>query len=455
MSDVGESATSVAPPMTRGAAALRYGLGALAVVCWGLFFDQLSRIGGWVFDTYNVTIQPPLLDLHARYRNAYTILHHGHLYAYGPGAFTYPPITAYLFVPFHLIGWKATAVVWTVATVAAAAALFTITLQRFFAVPGPTAWIVSAAGLAPAAVIVLFPFHSLVYWGQMSLFLLLAVFVDLLVVPPRYRGLLIGAAAAVKLLPALFVVWLLARREYGAVARAAGAFLALTILAAALWPHASTEYWLHLLPSGKDVLMVADPSHLPTIHGQWYFGVGKVDNQSIRGLLGRPPLTWIGTFPWIVLALGVVALGCALTVRLLQQRRELLAFVVLSCATVLASPVSWAHYWVFVALAPFVAALEWRRDKVLVVAALLLPVATFVDVEDPRLDGLFFVGAHFSRVWRPWLFVSRNPYVLGGLVFLALVTWRVFFTHPAVGTAAATAARDEPAAIEELSPATP
>ena len=127
----------------------------------------------------------------------------------------------------------------------------------------------------------------------------------------------------------------------------------------------------------------------------------------------------------------------------------------LSCATVLASPVSWAHYWVFVALAPFVAALEWRRDKVLVVAALLLPVATFVDVEDPRLDGLFFVGAHFSRVWRPWLFVSRNPYVLGGLVFLALVTWRVFFTHPAVGTAAATAARDEPAAIEELSPATP
>jgi alpha-1,2-mannosyltransferase len=430
--------------------------GAVAALAWGLFFDQLTRVGGWVLDTYNVQIQPPLLDLHSRYRDAITIWHHGHLYGYRRGAFTYPPVTGYLFLPFHAIGWRATAVVWTIGNVVALALLLTVVLQRYFSVAGPTAWLVSATGLAPATIAVLFPFHSLLYWGQLSLFLLVVVFVDLVVVPPRYRGLLIGAAAAVKLLPALFVVWLLARREFGAVARAGAAFLVLTLVAAALWPHASDVYWLHLLPSGQDVLMVANPTHQPTAHGLWYFGVGKIDNQSLRGLLGRPPFTWIGTFPWILVALGVLAVGVAATIRLLGQRRELLAFVVLSCTTVLVSPVSWAHYWVFVVLAPFVAVLEWRRDRVLVVASLILTVATCVDVEDPRLDSLYFVGAKFSQVAKPELFVVRNCYVLGGLVFLGLVAWRAFrgepvSTAPDAGSAAAAPAR----AASSLSPATP
>jgi hypothetical protein len=183
-------------------------------------------------------------------------------------------------------------------------------------------------------------------------------------------------------------------------------------------------YWVHILPSGKDVLMVADPTNLPYTHGHWYFGVGKVDNQSLRGLLGRPPFLLAGTMPWLLLALGVLALGVLVTVRLLGERRDLLAFVTLSLTTVLVSPVSWVHYWIFAALAPFVAILEWRRDRALSVASIILTVAMCANLEDTRLDGFYEVGAQFLKTAPVVIFGVRNLYVLGGLVFLAIVSWR-------------------------------
>src|SRR6202040_49255 len=123
----------------------------------------------------------------------------------------------------------------------------------------------------------------------------------------------------------------------------------------------------------------------------------KVVNQSIRGLLGRPPFYASGTIPWLLLALVVLGIGVLVTVRLLAQRRDLLAFVTLSITTVLVSPVSWVHYWGFVAPAPFVAILEWRRDRVLSIASIVLAVAMCADLEDPRIEGFFALGRKFSR----------------------------------------------------------
>jgi alpha-1,2-mannosyltransferase len=416
--DAGARRTGVSAP-------LKIGVGTVVILLWGLVFDQLTRVAGWILDTYNAIVLPPLVDLHSRYHDASIAIHKGQLYGFRRGAFTYPPITAYLFAPFHLIGWRATAILWTVANVVVLALLFTVTLWRFFSVPGPTAWLVSATGLAPAAIFLLYPFRSLLYWGQLALFLVFVVFIDLFVVPARFRGLLIGLAAAIKLLPALFIVWLLARREYPATLRVIGSFLVLTLFAAALWPHASAQYWLHILPSGKDVLMVADPTNIPTSHGHWYFGVGKVVNQSLRGLLARPPFLLAGTLPWLLLAAAVGALGVVVTIRLLGQRRDLLAFVVLSLVTVLISPVSWVHYWVFVGLAPFVAILEWRRDRALSVASIILTVSMCANLEDTRLDGIFALGRQFASAAPLVVFSVRNLYVLGGLVFLGIVAWRV------------------------------
>jgi alpha-1,2-mannosyltransferase len=432
----------------------RLAVGTVAILLWGLVFDQLTRVGGWILDTYNVVVVPPLVDLHSRYRDVSIAIHKGNLYAFRHGAFTYPPITAYLFWPFHLIGWHATAILWTVANVVVLALLFTIVLWRFFSVPGPTAWLVSATGLAPATIFLLYPFRSLLYWGQLGLFLMFLVFVDLFVVPTRFRGMLIGVAAAVKLLPAIFIVWLLARREFPGVVRVVGAFLVLTVFAAVLWPHASVEYWFHVLPSGRDVTMATNPTNLPVHPSTWFFGVGKVINQSLRGMLGRPPISLPGTMPWAILAVAVLALGIVVTLRQLAERRDLLAFVTLSLVTVLVSPVSWLHYWVFVGLAPFVAILEWRRDRVVAIASIILTVATCANLEDPRLEGLTPPGIHFLDIAPIVVFGVRNLYVLGGLVYLGLVAWRAFATQTVASASTSTSAMAEEDR-STLTPSTP
>jgi len=82
------------------------------------------------------------------------------------------------------------------------------------------------------------------------------------------------------------------------------------------------------------------------------------------------------------------------------------------------------HYWVFAVLCPFVAVLEWRRDRVIAAASLVLTVATCANLEDPRLSGHFLLGAQFARVAPIEVFVVRNLYVLAGIVFLTVVAVR-------------------------------
>lgn len=391
-------------------------VGAVVIVLWGLFFDDLVRVGRWLLDAGDLARgNLPVEDLQARYRDAHTVLTHGNLYGVHWETTTYPPITSYLFVPFRLIGLRATETLWTVANLIALAALFTVALHRWFKVALVDAWFASALGLAPAVIFAFYPFRSLLLWGQMGVFLMLLVFLDLFLVPKRFRGILIGVATAIKLLPVLFIVWLLAKREVSAVVRAIAAFAVLTLFAAALWPHASAEYWFHVLPSGRVGRIVA------VAPSQWFNGVGKLSDQSIRGLLARPPFLLLKTFPWLFVALVVLALGIAVTVRFLRQGRELAAFVLLSLVTGLVSPVSWLHYWVFVGLAPLLAIYEWRRDRPLAVASIVLALSTCVN-----LDTDLLIVPPFTRMAPLVLFIVRNPYVIGGLVFLGIATWRAF-----------------------------
>jgi alpha-1,2-mannosyltransferase len=418
-----------APPESRRAARRltspgKFVVGSVAILAWGLFFDDLARTGRWLLDTSYVNAFP-LADLHSRYVDAHLAwAHSARFYSFRIGAFTYPPFAAYAFLPFHLIGFRATMTVWTVASMVALAGLFSISLHRWLSMPAADAWLLAAAALAPASVFVFYPLRSLLIWGQMAVLLMVIVFVDLFVVPRRFRGILIGAAAAIKLLPALFIVWLLARRDIASSVRVVATFILLTLFAAALWPHASEQYWFHVLPSGRDVQMAADPTHVLVTATRWIYGVGKLPNQSLRGMFGRPPFLWLGDLPWLPVAVGVLGGGIAVAVRLLREDRELAAFLVLSVTTVLVSPVSWLHYWSFVALAPLLVVIEWRRDRPLAIAAAVLAVATCANLENT--NNLLF--APFTSMAPITVFVIRNLYVLGGMVFLATAAARAFRT---------------------------
>jgi len=393
--------------------------GCAAALAWGALFDQLVRTGRWVLNTAYAPTFFPLEDLHSRYLEAHRILVHGNLYrfAWPPippiGPDTYPPFTAYFYVPFHAIGWRATMSVWTIGNVVALAAVLAVALHRWLGVRAPNAWLISGAALAPATIVALYPFHAMLILGQMGVLTLTLVFLDLFVVPARYRGLLIGLAAAIKLLPGLFILWFLAKREIPAAIRTVAAFGVLTCFAWVMWPHASSYYWLHVLPSGRDVQMAVNPMRLPVTAATWFHGVGALLNHSLRGMLARPPFNWFGTFPWLVVAVAVLGIGAYATIRLVRADRELAAFVTLSLTTVLIAPVTWNHYWVFVGLAPILAVLEWRRDRPLAIASIVMAVATSANLggiqqeQFPGAAGLF-------------VFVIRNCYVLGGLVFLSV-----------------------------------
>lgn len=423
------------------AAWLRVAAGVLGALGWGLFFDQLVRVGRWALDTGYDPNFYPLEDLRFRYLEAHVAIVHGALYpavtskSLSVDLDTYPPIVAYLFAPFHLIGLVATEVVWTVGSVGLLAVLAALCLRRWFHVDGPRAMLWSGLAIAPGLIFALYPLRAMLVLGQIGVVLLFMTFVDLFVLPARLRGTLIGVATAIKLVPALFVVWFLAKRDVASALRCAASFVLLTLLAAVLFPHASSEFWLHLVPSGKLLQREVDQRQLPVTAATWYQGVGTLLNDSLRGLLGRPPFDWFATSPWVELDVVVLAAGIFSAVRFVRAGRELTAFVVLSLLTAMCAPVAWNHDWVFVGLVPFLALIEWQRDRPLAITALVMAAATCVNLGSVQQET--FPGTPGILV-----FVIRNLYVLGGLVFLARAVW----------SAAAAPASDATSAA--LSPAT-
>ena len=188
----------------------------------------------------------------------------------------------------------------------------------------PTTALLPAAALLTAALWTQ-PLRDTVRFGQVGVLLAVLVVADL--TSTRWRGVLVGLAAAVKLTPALFVVhlWLAGRRRDAVVA--AGTAAACTALGAAVLPQASWTYWTSALWETARVGDVADGG-----------------NQSLRGLLERADLP----LALLVLLVPLVVVGLR---RAARARDPLAAACVVGCLTVVVSPISWIHTLVWLVLA--------------------------------------------------------------------------------------------------------
>jgi len=274
--------------------------------------------------------------------------------------FTYPPFSALLFVPLALLGGAAVGWVMTSASVASYLAVVRVSLTRA-TWPNSDSRLVSAwLAVLLVAGLALEPVQRTLIYGQVNLILAALVLVDLFVVPPRYRGLLIGLAAGIKLTPAAFVLLFLLRRDLASCVRTAAAGLATVAAAWAVLPAASWRYW-----SGG-------------FAGMDKFGYYAVQpaNQSVRACLVR---FFGGDAPALAYALSALAVA-ALTVcaarRMLRAGDDLAAVTVVAVGGLLASPVSWAHHWVWVVPALVVMARRgWRIAVALTVLAMFLPPA--------------------------------------------------------------------------------
>jgi alpha-1,2-mannosyltransferase len=258
-----------------------------------------------------------------------------------PLPFTYPPIAAVLFTPFtwislhdaSLIMTIISAVLLVVSTAMVLTALGICTASRPGDVPATCRRYCVAGAIVVAAIALnMEPIWSNFDYGQINVVVMTLVLADCLPRRTRWpRGLLLGVAMSVKLTPAVALIYLMLRRERRAVLTALATFAASVLVAAALAPRDSWQYWSSSL-----------------FHTNRIGDTALNTNQNFAGVLARMGLT--GGLHFVVWA-AACTVALALTVwavrRLLHADEPVLALVCVALLALLVSPVSWSHHWVW------------------------------------------------------------------------------------------------------------
>src|SRR5581483_9078991 len=278
--------------------------------------------------TYNA------LDFRIYMWGGHAMLRDGQLYmtqAYGHW-FTYSPFAALVFVPAAALPLAVARVLWDLLSVAAVSLKKKQVLHLAGYRPSRTV----VAGLVPAG-IVLEPVWQTLFLGQINLILLALILTDMgriargRVADSNTVGIGIGVAAAIKLTPAIFIVFLLLARRTRAALVAAVTFVACGLTGCFVAPDASRLYWRHLFFDTHRV------------------GASYISNQSpyataIRVASGQGH---IGGW-WLAVPVAFAAIGLATAVILARRHDWLATTAVAGTTGLLVSPISWAHHWVWV-----------------------------------------------------------------------------------------------------------
>jgi alpha-1,2-mannosyltransferase len=272
--------------------------------------------------------------------------------------FTYPPLAAIVFCPFSWLHMPAASVAITALTLVLLIVSTTILLTGLnwwdtsAIVPGP-AWLRRlwlAVLIAAAATIWLEPIVSNFAFGQINVVLMTLVIADC--VPRRLpwpRGVLLGLGMALKLTPAVFLLYFLLRRDNRAALTALASFVTATLLGFALAWSDSWEYWTH------------------TVHHTDRIGEAALNtDQNIVGALARLGLGEHERFPlWVAACLLVLAATIWAMRRVLRAGEPVLAVICVALFGLVVSPVSWSHHWVWMLPAVLVTGiLAWRRRNI-------------------------------------------------------------------------------------------
>jgi alpha-1,2-mannosyltransferase len=329
---VGERMTEIAnqrrpTPPARGIAGLV--LGGAAVSVLPLFVGLY--VAATTFGGSLIPWHPVMVDLDVYRRAGLTLLQGGNIYDLpGQLPFLYPPFAALLAVPLALLPAAVVQIGWTLAEVLAILAV----LARF----GLTGWVLSL--VAAATLFVIEPVSQTLAFGQLGIFLVALVLLDLDPGPRLLgsrrllpEGVLTALATAIKLTPGIFLLYLIASRKRRAAVVTIVTGLVVTLLSAVIVPVASTTFWWRLAHGdtglGHSLIYYTNQS----VMADWVriFGLGR---GSVLGGLSISAL--------------VAALGVWAAVLWHQLGEVRLAVTLCGMAGLLASPVSWLHHFVWV-----------------------------------------------------------------------------------------------------------
>lgn len=270
--------------------------------------------------------------------------------------FTYPPLAAVAFAPFALLSLEAASVAITMTTLVLLVVAVTIVLHRCDVWPQTSvstepAWVrqawLAAAIVAPA-VVYLEPIRSNFDFGQINVVLMTLVIADC--VPRRTpwpRGMLLGLAIALKLTPAVFLLYFVLRRDVRAVVVTIVSAVVATLIGVAFAWRDSLEYWTE------------------TVRNTDRIGTATLNtNQNIAGALARLGLGEGPRFVlWVVACFAVLAVTVWAVRRVLKADQPVLALICVAMFGLVVSPVSWSHHWVWALPTLLVTALVAYRKR--------------------------------------------------------------------------------------------
>ena len=287
------------------------------------------------------------------------------------------------------------------------------------------------------------PVLRTLYLGQVNLVLMALIIWDLCQPDTAksrwWKGFGTGVAAGVKLVPLIFIPYLLLARKFRQAAMACAGFVFTVLLGFVILPKDSSKWWFGgLFAQG----------------GRTGFE-GWAGNQSLEGIITRLTGSVNGAKPaWIVAAVLVAAAGVIAAALLDRKGHPVPALLMAALTGLLVSPISWDHHWVWIVPGAVVAAhyavRAWQRGARRVACACGLLAAAIVAWFGAWPTSLFGVKPNLGHdslglVWipkntnpyyydwygdRPWFpeyhwhglaLIAGNAYVLAGLAMFGLL----------------------------------
>ena len=329
--------------------------------------------------------------------------------------FTYPPFATLVFWPLAQLPFKVASVVWGGINLVALFVVVGVTLRtlRPSERGGHSSfpWRPALLCLGPAAL--LEPVMLNMSFGQINIVITALIIVD---VTGRYeiagrslpRGLLVGFAAAIKLTPLIFVAYFLVTKQWRAAKTATATFMGCAVVLFLLNPRASIDFWTIY---SHDVRRIG--------------GAAYISNQSAQGAIDRlSHHVWNPTL-FTPLELVVLLVGLLAAYRLFARGQRFLAFLLITTAGYLVSPITWCHH--MIVIVAVVAWLWWGelRDRgsrhwAVAVTGLFYWAPMWHIPNDGRWD----LREH------GWSLLAGSSYFFACVAFLAFGLWHSFRASP-------------------------
>ena len=325
--------------------------------------------------------------------------------------FTYPPLAAIAFAPFAWLPLPAASAAITLTTLVLLILSTTIVLSRLrvwenSALHTPPwlrrGWL--AAALVAPAVVFIEPIRANLEFGQINVVLMTMVIADC--VPRRTpwpRGLLLGLAIAVKLTPAVFLLYFVLRRDIRTLLTTTASAVAATLVGFALAWRDSWVYWFETLRDTERI------------------GTATLNtNQNISGMLARLGAGDETRFVlWTVLCFLALGLTVWAVLRLLRAGTgdaSVLAVMGVAMFGLVVSPVSWSHHWVWVLptiVSTAVVGVRTRTVALVVVSLLGIVLTVWTPIT--------LMPAHNETSVSLWLRLAGGSYLWWALAVIAVL----------------------------------